>query len=79
MVDLGGISLCSKYMLTTCSGKHLEDIDHAHIVSLMYILLTPSRGSDDLSIAFDRDCDRRQRELTNSKNIKGKCHIRNYY
>ena len=40
------------YKLTTSSGKHLENIDHAHIVSLMYKLLTSSRGSDDLSIGL---------------------------
>ena len=60
------------------SGKHLENIDHAHIVSLMYKLLTSSKGSDDLSIGFDRDCNRRQRELTNNKSQKGKYHVRIY-
>ena len=44
----------------------------------MYKLLTSSRGSDDLSIGFDRDRDRRKRELTNNKNIKGKYHMRIY-
>ena len=64
--------------MTTSSGKHLENIDHAHIVSLMYKLLTSSRGSDDLSIGFDRDRNSRKRELTNNKNIKGKYHMRIY-
>ena len=67
LVILGPIALFSNYKLTTSSGKHLENIDHAHIVSLMYKLLTSSRGSDDLSIGFDRDRNRRQRELTNNK------------
>ena len=78
LVNMGPIALFSNYKLTTISGKHLENIDHAHIVSLMYKLLTSSRGSDDLSIGFDRDCGRRQRELTNNKNIKGKYHVRIY-
>ena len=56
----------------------MENFDHAHIVSLMYKLLTSGRGSDDLSIGFDRDHGRRQRELTNNKNIKGKYHVRIY-
>ena len=47
-------------MLTTSSGRHLEDISNAHIVSLMYKLITSARGSDDLSIGFDRDRGRRQ-------------------
>ena len=78
LVILGPIALFSNYKLTTSSGKHLENIDHAHIVSLMYKLLTSSKGSDDLSIGFDRDRNRRQRELTNNKTQKGKYHIRIY-
>ena len=78
IVNLGPISLFSNYKLTTSSGKHLENIDHAHIVSLMYKLLTSSKGSDDLSIGFDRDRGRRQRELTNNKTQKGKYHVRIY-
>ena len=65
----------SNYKLTTSSGKHLENIDHAQIVSLMYKPLTSSKGSDDLSIGFDRDRGRRQRELTNNKTQKGKYHV----
>ena len=76
--NLGPIALFSNYKLTTSSGKHLENIDHAHIVSLMYKLLTSSRGSDDLSIGFDRDRNRRQRELSNNKTQKGKYHVRIY-
>ena len=78
LVNLGPIGLFSNYKLTTSSGKHLENIDHAHIVSLMYKLLSSSKGSDDLSIGFDRDRGRRQRELTNNKTQKGKYHVRIY-
>ena len=78
LVNLGTIGLFSNYKLTTSSGKHLENIDHAYIVSLMYKLLTSSKGSDDLSIGFDRDRNRRQRELTNNKTQKGKYHVRIY-
>ena len=78
LVNLGSIGLFSNYKLTTCSGKHLENIDHSHIVSLMYKLLTSSKGSDDLSICFDRDRNGRQRELTNNKSQKGKYHVRIY-
>ena len=41
----------------------------------MYKLITSSRDSDDLSIGFDRDCGRKQQELTNAKKIKGKFHV----
>ena len=54
LVILGPIALFSNCILTTSSGKHSEDISHAHIVSLMYKLLTSSRGSDDLSVGFVR-------------------------
>ena len=78
LVNLGPIGLFSNYKLTTSSGKHLENIDHAHIVSLMYKLLSSSKGSDDSSIGFDRDRGRRQRALTNNKTQKGKFHVRIY-
>ena len=66
------------YKLTTSSGNHLEDVSHAHIVSLMYKLITTAKGCDDLSIGFDRDRTRRRNELTNNKNVKGKYHVRIY-
>ena len=76
LVNLGPIALFSNYKLTTSSEKQLQNIDHAHIVSLLYKLLTSSKGSDDLSISFDRDRTRRRIELTNIKNIKGKYHVK---
>ena len=78
LVNLGPIALFSNYKLTTSSGKLLEEVSHAHIVNLMYKLLTSSKDSDDLSIGFDRDRGRRKRELTNNKNFKGKNHPRIY-
>ena len=78
LVNLGPIALFSNYKLTTSSGKHLENIDDALIVSLMYKLLTSSRDSYDLSIGFDQNRNRRQRELTNNKSQKGKFHVRIY-
>ena len=78
LVNLAPIVLFSSYKLTTSSGKHLENIDHAHFVSLMYKLLTSSKNSDHLLIGFDRSRDRRRRELTNNKKNKGKYHLRIY-
>ena len=63
-------------MLTTSSGKHLEDVSHAHIVSLMYKLITSAKDNGDLSVTFDRDRGRRQRGLTNRTNLKGIYHVR---
>ena len=76
LVNLGPIALFSNFKLTTSSGKLLEDISHAHIVSRMYKLITSSKGSDDLSIGFDRSSRRRRDEMTNNKNVKGKFHLR---
>ena len=76
LVNLGPIALFSNFKLTTSSGKHLEDISHAHLVSLMYKLITSSKGSDDLSIGFDRSSARRREEITTNKNVKGKFHLR---
>ena len=69
LVNPGPIALFSNYKLTTSSGKHSNDISHAHIVRLMYKLKTSSKDSDDFSTGFDRDRNRRQQQLTNNKNI----------
>ena len=58
LVNLDTTALFINYKLTTSSGKHSEDINHAHIVSLMYKLKTSARESDDLSVGFDRSRDR---------------------
>ena len=78
LVNLGPIALFSNYMFTNSSGKHLEHISHVHVVSLMCKLMTSANYIDDLSIGFDRDRNRRLRELSNNKNLKGKYHIRIY-
>ena len=51
--NLGPIALFSCYKLTKSSGKHLEDFSPAHIVPLMYKLITSAKGSDDLSNGFN--------------------------
>ena len=76
LVNLAPIALFSKFKLTTSSGKHLEDNSCPHIVSLMYKLLTSSRGSEDLSLGFHRDLVVKQDQLARNKNIKGKNHLR---
>ena len=54
----------------------MEDISHAHIVSIVYKLITSAEDSYDLFIGFDRDRRKWQQELTNIKNIKGKYPLR---
>ena len=75
LVNLGPIALFSSFKLITNSGKHLEDISHAHIVSLMYKLITSSKVSDDLSIGIERSSGRRRDDMTINKNVKGKFYL----
>ena len=70
------IPLLKIFKQKTSSRKHLEDISHAHIVSLMYELISSAKITDDLSIGFDRSRDRRKQELTENENIKSKDHLR---
>ena len=56
LINCGPIALFSEYKLSTNSGKRFEEIKHAHIVSLMYKLITSAKATDDLSIGFFRDC-----------------------
>ena len=77
LINLQPIALFNSYKLTRSSGKHLKDTSQAHIVSLMNKVKTSSKDSDDLSIGFNRDRNRRQRQLTNNRKITGKYHITN--
>ena len=76
LVNLGPIALFSNFKLTTSSGKHLEDISHSHIVSLIYKLITSSKDSNDLSIGFDHSRNRRRDDLAPNKKSKGKYHVK---
>ena len=75
LVDLSPIAFFSNFKLTKSSGKHVEDIGHAYIVSLLYELITSARDTDDLSFGFDRSRDRRQQDLTKNKTQKGIFHL----
>ena len=63
LINLAVNAIFNNFKLTTSSGKHLENIDRAHIVSLMYKLLTSSKGIDDLSAGFDRDRNRKKTRI----------------
>ena len=76
LIKFGPIALFSSFKLRESNGKHLEDISHAHIVSLIYKLITSAKDFKDLSVGFDRDCGRRQRGLFNNKIITTKYHLR---
>ena len=76
LINLGPLALFSNIKITTSSGKHLEDISLAHIVSYMYNLKTSSKDSNDLSIGFDHSRNRRRDELAADKSVKGKLHLK---
>ena len=67
LVNLDPFALFKNFTSTKSSRKHLEDYSHAHIVSLVYNLITSPKHSDDLSIEFDRDSGRRQQEVLTAK------------
>ena len=67
LVNMAPVGSFSIYKLTTSSEKHLEKILNAQIACLVYELKTSARNTDDLSIGFDRDRNRRQQESTNNK------------
>ena len=76
LVNLGPVASFSNLKLTTSSGRHLKDISHTHLVSLMYKLITSLKNSNDFSIGFDYSRNRRRDELALNKNIKGKYHVK---
>ena len=55
LVNLGCFAISNNSKLTKRSGRHFEDISHAHIVSFFYKLMNSAKDSDALSIEFDRD------------------------
>ena len=75
LVNEGTIASFLNYRLQSSSGKHIEEINHAHIVCLLSKLITSAGNTDDLFIGFDRDREGRKRKLTNNKKIKGKYHV----
>ena len=72
---LGPIGSFGNYKLATSSEKHLEDINHTHVASLIYKLIASAKDFDDISVGFDRDRNKRQQELTYNKIIQGKYHV----
>ena len=76
LVRLGPFALFTSHKLPCSSGELLEEISQAHIVDLMYKLISTAKSTDDLFIGFDRERGRRQRELINNKIQKGNYQLR---
>ena len=54
------------------------EIHIAHIICLMYKLISSSKDRDDLSISFHRDVTTREKELTNGKETRGNYRVTFY-
>ena len=52
VVNLSPIAFTFKQLLTSSSGKEIEEIDNAHVICLMHKLISHCRDSDDSSIDF---------------------------
>ena len=76
LVKFGSIASFNFYHLATSSGKHLKEACQAHIVSLLFKLLTSAAGTDDMFIEFDCEPTRRQDDLNDNENVKGIYHLR---
>ena len=66
--NLAPIALFSDHILASSIGKSLEDISRAQTVRVLYKLVPSSRGSDEMSIGFDRDREVKQQELNHKAN-----------
>ena len=60
----GLLASFSEYQLTTNIGKQLESFGHAHILFLLYTLMTSCRGNHVLSIGFAREIGDRARDFS---------------
>ena len=75
-IGLVNFALFSEAKLTTISGKHLEEVDNLHPISLMYKFLTSGSQTSQLLYGFEESTTIRRQELTNNKNEKGTFFVR---
>ena len=68
---MGVLALFSEARLSTSSDKTLENINHLHIGSLMYKLLTSPKDYSDPLSGFEKDVVKRRHQLTNDIPIAG--------
>ena len=76
LVNFGPVALFSEAKLTTSSGKHLENVDNLHRISLLIKLLTSTQQTSQLMYGFEESGTIRRQELTNNKTEKGTFFVR---
>ena len=76
--NLVPVLLFSEYKWSTI--RHLERIDDALFICLLYKLLTGSKDSNDLSIGYYESNGGRKLEMTDDKEApnKGRFHVKNF-
>ena len=75
---LGPFPLFIKYILTSSSGKEIEEIDKAPRICFLYKPIPSSKDKNDLSIGFHKHITICQRELTKIKTVEGIYYARIY-
>ena len=79
LTNLVRFALLISFGLNSGRGKEIEELDNAHIICLMYKLISSSKDSEDLSIGLHWDITTQEIKLTNIKTAKGICHARFYW
>ena len=64
--------------MTSSSGKEIDEIHFAHVISLMYKLISSCRYIDDVSIVSHRSSEVQEGELTNNRTTERKNHVGKY-
>ena len=78
LVNLGSFASFGKYRLRNASVKEKEEIDNAHVICLMYRLLSSSGDNDDFSVGFNGSIETLETELANIEGTKGNYLVRVY-
>ena len=66
LVSSASFSLFSENQLNSSIGRHLEPIEYAHAVCLIYKIIPSSRDTNNLWIRFDGSKERCEEEMTNN-------------
>ena len=70
IMNFGTVALFSEAKMTTSSGKHLEQVDNLHIISIMHKVLTSAQYTSELLYGFEQSEATRRLELTTNKTEK---------
>ena len=69
-LNLGPFALFNKYRLTSGSWTEIEETDNAHVICLLYNLVSSSRDSDEYQLVFTEVL-KLEKKMTNIETTKG--------